>query len=328
VLKEKQKEQRKTLQDQSAVFMSYEEWLRSLNLPEEAEKWRHRKNKRILLLEKPNSMSLNAINDPYEYTGLSGFSMAVTAQGVKFASKDKPKDVAFIDVGRVIKVYSEDDSSLLAALQLAQQKWGEVQLSGSEEYKRHCVHLAIEHNINISNPDLKAQIKAGRKRDEVAIKPEVGQRVTFHAHNSKATLTGKIVTIEETTGTVTLRAGSMDIQIFSAKGYFTETAPLEHSHTREHALERAKKHVGENGSVFFARGEGIYRGPIVETTPMFALQKTNKDTITLHRLKDLEGFDEKLVGNQDVVVRKTAGMGTVAIEPRQVEKEKGRGWAR
>jgi hypothetical protein len=328
VLKEKQKEQRKTLQDQSAVFMSYEEWLRSLNLPEEAEKWRHRKNKRILLLEMSDNMIINAINAPLEYTGLSGFSMTVTAQDVKFTSHDKPKAVAFIDVGRVIKVYSEDDSSLLAALQLAQQKWGKVQLSGSEEYKRHCVRLAIKHNINISNPELKAQIEAGRKRDEVGIKPEAGQRVTFHAHNSKATLTGQVVAIDEMTGTVTLRAGSMNIPIFSAKGYFTQTAPLEHTHTREYALERAKKHAGENGSVFFARGEGIYRGSIVETTPTFALQKTNQDTITLHRLKDLEDFDEKLLGNQDVVVRKTAGMGTVSIEPRQVEKEKERGWGR
>jgi hypothetical protein len=51
VLKEKQAEQRKIFKTETAVFMSYEQWLRNLNLTEEAEKWRHRKNERILLLE-------------------------------------------------------------------------------------------------------------------------------------------------------------------------------------------------------------------------------------------------------------------------------------
>jgi hypothetical protein len=50
--------------------------------------------------------------------------------------------------------------------------------------------------------------------------------------------------------------------------------------------------------------------------------------MTLHRQTDLKGFDEKLLGNQDVVIRKTVGMGTVCIESRQIEKEKDRGWGR
>jgi hypothetical protein len=65
VLKEKQKEQRESLKVQSVSFMSYERWLRNLSLPEEAEKWRHRKNQRILLLEKPDD---SADKEPREYT--------------------------------------------------------------------------------------------------------------------------------------------------------------------------------------------------------------------------------------------------------------------
>jgi hypothetical protein len=236
--------------------------------------------------------------------------------------------VAFVDVGHVIRVYDEDDRSILAALQLAQSKWGGVQVNGTEAYKRKCAELAARHGIKLTNPELKTEVEATQKSGMIKIKPEVGQRVTFHAYNAEVKLTGEVVSIDDSKGTVTLRAGRLSIPAFTSKGYFTETAPLEHTHTKEYACERAKQHVGENGFVFFARDEGVYRGPIVETTPTFAIQKTSLDTITLHRRKDLKDFDEKLLGNQYVVIRKTAGMGTVCIEPQQIEKEKDRGWGR
>jgi hypothetical protein len=112
VQKERHQKERETLRKQSATFMSYEQWLRNLSLTEEAEKWRHRKNKRILLLEKPDGA---VDKEPLEYTGLSGFAMTVTRQGVRFASRDNPETVAFLDAGRVIKVYEQSDTSLLAA---------------------------------------------------------------------------------------------------------------------------------------------------------------------------------------------------------------------
>jgi hypothetical protein len=165
VLKEKQKKQRESLKTQSAAFMSYEEWLRNLNLPEEAEKWRHRKNKRILLLERPND---TAINEPQEYTGLAGYAMTVTKQGVKFASQDKPGAVAFIDAGRVIKVYDQDDSSILACLQLAQQKWGGVQVNGTEAYKRKCAEIAVRNGVRIANLELRGYIEELERKKEEA----------------------------------------------------------------------------------------------------------------------------------------------------------------
>jgi hypothetical protein len=151
VLKEKQTEQRKTFQSQTATFISYEQWLRNLNLAGEAEKWRQRKNKRILLLERPNDTT---INEQQGNAGLSGFSMTVTRQGVKFAHQDNPGAVAFVDTGRLIKVYGQEDASILAALQLAQQKWGAVQVNGTDEYKRRCTELAVKNGIRIVNPEL------------------------------------------------------------------------------------------------------------------------------------------------------------------------------
>ena len=160
--------------------MSYEQWLRNLNLPEEAEKWRHRKNNKIILLEKPYG---EAMNKSVEYIGLSGFTMTVTSRGVKFASQDNSKAVAFIDVGHVIKVYDQSDGSLLAALLIAQQKWGGVQLNGTDEYKRRCLELAARNGIRVANPELQnahQEIKEAASRQssmsKYALARELGKK--------------------------------------------------------------------------------------------------------------------------------------------------------
>jgi hypothetical protein len=95
--------------------------------------------------------------------------------------------------------------------------------------------LAVKHNIRLSNPELNAEIEAARKSGEAKINPEIGQRVTFHAYDADAKLTGEVVGIEGATGTVTLRAGRMTIPVVSAKGYFTEAVPLGKTHTKEYA---------------------------------------------------------------------------------------------
>jgi hypothetical protein len=153
VLKERQTEQRKTFQSQASAFISYEQWLRNMNLAGEAEKWRQRKNKRILLLEMPED---TIVKESQDYSGLPGFSMTVTRQGVKFAHQGNPETVAFIDTGRLIKVYDQEGASILAALQLAQSKWGGVQVNGTDDYKRRCAELAVKNGIRIVNPELQS----------------------------------------------------------------------------------------------------------------------------------------------------------------------------
>jgi antirestriction protein ArdC len=143
--------------------------------------------------------------------------------------------------------------------------------------------------------------------------PEVGQRVTFQPHDGKATLTGKVVEMDE--NAVTLQCGRMTVPALREKGVFSEAAGPEKTTTKDYAKEQAQKYVGENGSVFAAKGEdAIYRGPIVELTPTFAIQKVGEDAI-LHRLKDLEKADASLIREgQDVSITK-GGKGEVLVEP-------------
>ncbi|MDR0411546.1 MAG: relaxase/mobilization nuclease domain-containing protein [Treponema sp.] len=323
-LRDRQKEGRERVKNYfPRQFPSFKEWLSLDNDPELSVLYRYPGQLVLFTAEGSENFTPEQSLDLRDYSPVFGERRG----GVMY--RKKGTNVAdFIDYGKKIFVtHNCDESAVLAALQLAGQKWKEVQINGSKEYKRLCVQVAAKHNIRLANPELRAEVEAARKSGAVEIKPEVGQRVTFHPHNTETTLTGKVIGIDERAGTVTLRAGRAVIPVINAKGYFTEAAPLEHTHTKEYAIDRAKKHAGENGFVFFAQDDGTYRGPIVETTPVYAIQKTGAETVTLHRLKDLKGFNEELLGNQDVVIRKTAGMGTVRIEP-QIEKEKDRGWGR
>jgi hypothetical protein len=65
-----------------------------------------------------------------------------------------------------------DEGSVLAALQLASQKWGAVQINGSDEYKHLCVGLVAKHGIRVANPELRAEIAALRTDS----RPEEGCR--------------------------------------------------------------------------------------------------------------------------------------------------------
>jgi hypothetical protein len=166
-LKEAHKAQRKALRQKAPDFpLSYEQWLRERGLDGRADGWRHRKNRNYLQLEPGPGVSSNV---PGKQEGLPGFVMTETKQGMRFSSRETPRVAAFIDRGRKITVYRMDDDTLLAALQLGQQKWGGVYLNGSKEYERRCAELAAEHGIRIANPELQGII-IDRQREAASSK--------------------------------------------------------------------------------------------------------------------------------------------------------------
>ena len=75
------------------------------------------------------------------------------------------ENAGFIDYGKkIILSEKSGDAEILAALQLANQKWGAADIQGTDDYKRKCVELAAKHNLRISNPDLAQQVE--EKRNE------------------------------------------------------------------------------------------------------------------------------------------------------------------
>jgi hypothetical protein len=120
-------------------------------------------------MERPDGVTAeNAYN---ESRGILGFTMTQTKQGIRFSSERTPKVSSFIDTGRTIRVYRQDDDTLLAALQLAQEKWGGVKLNGTEEYKRRCAEIAVKNGIRVTNPELQGVMNEIERRDKEQTAP-------------------------------------------------------------------------------------------------------------------------------------------------------------
>jgi hypothetical protein len=167
--------------------------------------------------------------------------------------------------------------------------------------------------------------EAETRGDGKSIRPQIGQRVTFLPRNTETALTGKVVETDDET--VTLQCGRAVIPAIRDKGTFVEAPEPDPTHTKEYAMAQAKQHVGENGSVFLAKGrDAAYKGVIAELTPTFAIQKVNAETAVLHRLKDLEAREKDGSGlireGQEVSITKEGPeKGGVTIEPWDRERE-------
>ena len=102
--------------------------------------------------------------EAFSFVDIRAFTPTVWNKGGIAYRAEGENEAQFIDYGKKI-VMSEKcgDEAILAALQLANQKWGGAVVNGSDEYKKKCVELAIRHNLNLSNPDLAALVEEGRK---------------------------------------------------------------------------------------------------------------------------------------------------------------------
>ncbi|OEC93583.1 LPD7 domain-containing protein [Rhizobium sp. YK2] len=81
-------------------------------------------------------------------------------------SKDAGKQaVAFTDHGDKVEINTwKDREAVLAAMQVASQKWGSLTISGAESYKGLAIELAAEHGFKITNPELQEKLVAANER--------------------------------------------------------------------------------------------------------------------------------------------------------------------
>jgi hypothetical protein len=102
--------------------------------------------------------------DAFPYPDIRAFTPAVWNKGGVAYKAAGEYEAQFIDYGKKIVMAEKcGGEAILAALQLANQKWGGAIVNGSDEYKRKCVALAIRHNLKLSNPELAALVEEGRK---------------------------------------------------------------------------------------------------------------------------------------------------------------------
>ena len=163
-LRDRHKEERENLKQHFPNrFPSFKKWLSQNDDLELFAVYRY-PSQLVLFAEEGNANST-----PRKSFDLRNYSPAASEKrgGVMYCKSGK--NVAdFIDYGKKIVVSAKfDETSVLAALQLASRKWGGIKISGSEEYKRLCVRLAAKHDFKITNPDLKEEVETMREKSEL-----------------------------------------------------------------------------------------------------------------------------------------------------------------
>ncbi|NTG31966.1 hypothetical protein G6L08_32965, partial [Agrobacterium rhizogenes] len=73
--------------------------------------------------------------------------------------------VAFTDHGDKVEIARwKDRETVLAAMQVASQKWGSLTINGTDSYKAIAIELAAEHGFKVTNPELQDKLVAASER--------------------------------------------------------------------------------------------------------------------------------------------------------------------
>lgn len=157
---ERQARERHQLRQRFRPYPDFEEWHRRRDAPHFAEQWRYR-------AQGPQGME-GLGDDVPRARDIRDFVAAVHGKEVVYRKRSaRAGEIAFIDRGRRIDIYEwRDRDGVLAALQLSQQKWGAITVSGNHQYKELCAQLAAQHGFRIVNPELQASIAEQRGRME------------------------------------------------------------------------------------------------------------------------------------------------------------------
>ena len=68
--------------------------------------------------------------------------------------------LAFIDKGKELEIGDwKNRETVLAALQVAAEKWETVSINGNAAYKETAAQLAVEHGVTITNPEMQDRIR-------------------------------------------------------------------------------------------------------------------------------------------------------------------------
>lgn len=170
LLAEQQDKERRKLAEDLPPFPGFEIWLKEQGREDEVEAWKQRLSARKELEKHDGFMPPPATEyvPPTPAQDIRAYAPHVrTDDEVAYVPADAPADApaAFVDHGAHIEMGREvSNESTLAALQLAQQKWGEVTITGSDEFKAECVKLAVAAGIEIKNPELRYAVEQERQR--------------------------------------------------------------------------------------------------------------------------------------------------------------------
>ena len=143
---------------------TYEQFLRAAGQDQLADLWRYRK-----ALPELASLSGEGTDEPARHD-IRNFQTRIEhvagkhKLSVGYYAQGRPEMLSFVDRGKQIDIYQRTDrATVLAALQVASQKWGVVTVTGPAEFQVLCAELAREHGFRIQNLPVRAAITRQEK---------------------------------------------------------------------------------------------------------------------------------------------------------------------
>ena len=186
-LREQQKKEREQLSEKyGRQFDGFKKWLEKEKTPKPSLSFRYTENGAIYTEGGSHDQ-----NKPIDIRSFYSKMVRFGRLGGVAYAKETEQKAAFIDYGRKIVVNDQfSEESILAALQLANQKWGQsICIQGTDEYIKTCLKVAKEHNLRIDNYNVNVpgkrteaqkieNIEQGRELPQMA----VSKRETFNTY--------------------------------------------------------------------------------------------------------------------------------------------------
>ena len=149
------------------LFPDFEDWIRKTRGKEMADQYRYSGKTRKIPFEIRPAEPVRSKNP--EPRDIRDYLPEVFGREVRYSNSQGK--TAFVDSGPKISVLDQSDTSVLAALQLARQKYGkDLVITGPEEFQAKALRLAVQNNITIANPELQEQIQ--REKEGIASERE------------------------------------------------------------------------------------------------------------------------------------------------------------
>lgn len=142
-------------------FPDFKEWVRKTRGKEAADRYRYSWKTREISAEIRPADPVRS-KDP-EPRDIRDYLPEVFGREVRYSNAQGK--TAFVDSGPKISVADQSDASVLAALQLARQKYGkDLVVTGPEEFQEKVTRLAVRNNITLANPERQEEIRKERER--------------------------------------------------------------------------------------------------------------------------------------------------------------------
>ncbi len=151
-LTSEQEAEREVMRKRLGSRPTYEQFLRAAGQSQLADLWRYRNSSPVVASLSGKETDESARQDIRNFQTRIERGAGKREISIGYYAQGRPEVLSFVDRGKQIDIYQRTDrATVLAALQVASQKWGVVTVTGPAEFQVLCAELAREHGFRIQN---------------------------------------------------------------------------------------------------------------------------------------------------------------------------------